>query len=258
MNSKMVPTRFASLLLCLLYALHALRDSSIYAHEGSEMHGNRLILTGENVFTVQKELLGDVSNGNARKMKLGGRKMMAGEVPRKEIEKEVNGEASKISGASATHYARKCYELEGNHELNVKCVVLSYKSSIPKKFNEGMDTIASMRTGRLQGHLNVQNNNPMFEPNTLKPASLGITEKEPVQFASTKPHQFQDSKAVSTSGTLNSSSRPNNKQVSQDQKDESQGFLEADVEVMNMTSKDYGGMDNPRRKPPINNDKPND
>ncbi|XP_028085146.1 uncharacterized protein LOC114286221 isoform X1 [Camellia sinensis] len=219
MNSKMVPTRFASLLLCLLYALHALRDSSIYAHEGSEMHGNRLILTGENVFTVQKELLGDVSNGNARKMKLGGRKMMAGEVPRKEIEKEVNGEASKISGT---------------------------------------DTIASMRTGRLQDHLNVQNNNPMFEPNTLKPASLGITEKEPVQFASTKPHQFQDSKAVSTSGTLNSSSRPNNKQVSQDQKDESQGFLEADVEVVNMTSKDYGGMDNPRRKPPINNDKPND
>ncbi|GMP28576.1 hypothetical protein CsSME_00004058 [Camellia sinensis var. sinensis] len=219
MNSKMVPTRFASLLLCLLYALHALRDSSIYAHEGSEMHGNRLILTGENVFTVQKELLGDVSNGNSRKMKLGGRKMMAGEVPRKEIEKEVNGEASKISGT---------------------------------------DTIASMRTGRLQDHLNVQNNNPMFEPNTLKPASLGITEKEPVQFASTKPHQFQDSKAVSTSGTLNSSSRPNNKQVSQDQKDESQGFLEADVEVVNMTSKDYGGMDNPRRKPPINNDKPND
>ncbi|KAI8029808.1 hypothetical protein LOK49_LG01G03614 [Camellia lanceoleosa] len=219
MNSKMVPTRFASLLLCLLYALHALRDSSVYAHEGSEMHGNRLILTGENVFTVQKELLGDVSNGDARKMKLGGRKMMAGEVPRKEIEKEGNGEASKISG---------------------------------------MDTIASKRTGRSQDRLNVQNSNPMFEPNTLKPASLGITEKEPVQFASTKPHQFQDSKAVSTSGTLNSSSRPNNKQVSQDQKDESQGFLEADVEVVNMTSKDYGGMDNPRRKPPINNDKPND
>ncbi|XP_028085147.1 uncharacterized protein LOC114286221 isoform X2 [Camellia sinensis] len=192
---------------------------TIHFLKGSEMHGNRLILTGENVFTVQKELLGDVSNGNARKMKLGGRKMMAGEVPRKEIEKEVNGEASKISGT---------------------------------------DTIASMRTGRLQDHLNVQNNNPMFEPNTLKPASLGITEKEPVQFASTKPHQFQDSKAVSTSGTLNSSSRPNNKQVSQDQKDESQGFLEADVEVVNMTSKDYGGMDNPRRKPPINNDKPND
>ncbi|THG07187.1 hypothetical protein TEA_003709 [Camellia sinensis var. sinensis] len=249
MNSKMVPTRFASLLLCLLYALHALRDSSIYAHEGSEMHGNRLILTGENVFTVQKELLGDVSNGNARKMKLGGRKMMAGEVPRKEIEKEVNGEASKISGASATHYARKCYELEGNHELNVKCVVLSYKSSLPKKFNEGSFVAFSA---------DYHNNNPMFEPNTLKPASLGITEKEPVQFASTKPHQFQDSKAVSTSGTLNSSSRPNNKQVSQDQKDESQGFLEADVEVVNMTSKDYGGMDNPRRKPPINNDKPND
>lgn len=86
------------------------------------MHGNRLMEVD------------DVSATSARKMMLGGRKMLADEAPRREVEKEedkLNGGTSKISGASATHSARKCH---GKKDLNVKYRVLLGKSAkIPKK-----------------------------------------------------------------------------------------------------------------------------
>lgn len=51
------------------------------------------------------------------------------------IEEGLKGESSKISGASATHFARKCYDsTEGKEDLNVKCILTSDKSRISKKF----------------------------------------------------------------------------------------------------------------------------
>lgn len=75
------------------------------------MQGNRLMVVD------------DVLATPARKMKLQGRKMLAEEVPRREIEKEEepNVGTSKISGASATHSARKCHGKKG---LNAKYRVL--------------------------------------------------------------------------------------------------------------------------------------
>ncbi|KAH7846119.1 hypothetical protein Vadar_010195 [Vaccinium darrowii] len=116
----MVLIRFASLVLGLLYLLHALRDSSVYA-QGSGMHGNKLMEVD------------DVSAASARKMMLKGRKMLADEAPRREVEKEedqLNGGTSKISGK---------------------------------------DPNASKRTAKSQDHFNNKiNNSPMLKPNTKK------------------------------------------------------------------------------------------
>ncbi|GFS30540.1 hypothetical protein Acr_00g0012520 [Actinidia rufa] len=233
----MIPTRLTNLVLCLLYLLHAIRASSAYAHQTSEMLGNGLISTGKNVASFQKETVDDVPVATARKMKLGGRKLIVA-VSRREIEKEGElniGETSVISGA--THdFARKCYELEGKQDLNEK-LVLSDKRK---------DRNASKRVGRSQD----QNNSPMLEPKTLKP----------VHFPSSNPHgHFQASKAVSTKATLNNSSKSNT-QVSQEpaQKDESQRLVEAAEEIANLMRKDYKDDGKPRHTPPINNHKPTD
>ncbi|GFZ19023.1 hypothetical protein Acr_27g0007620 [Actinidia rufa] len=228
----MVPTRLASLVLCLLYLLHALRDSSAYAHQTSEMHGNGQILTGENVASFQKETVEDVRVATTRKVKLGGRKMEA--VSRRESEKE--GETSVISGA--THdFARQCNELEGKQDyLNEKLVLRDKRK----------DRNASKRVGRSQD----QHNSPMLETKTLKP----------VHFPSTNPHgHFQASNAVPTKATLNNSSKSNT-QVSQEpaQKDESQRLVDAAEEIANLMRKDYKDDGKPRHKPPINNHKPTD
>ncbi|XP_058187788.1 uncharacterized protein LOC131304547 [Rhododendron vialii] len=116
----MVLMRFASLVLGLIYLLHVLRGSSACGHEGSGMQGNRLMVVD------------DVPATPARKMKLEGRKMLAEEVPRREIEKEeeTNGGTSKISGK---------------------------------------DPNASKRAARSQDHFNNKvNNSPTLKANTMR------------------------------------------------------------------------------------------
>lgn len=96
------------------------------------MQGNRLMVVD------------DVPATPARKMKLQGRKMLAEEVSRREIEKEeeLNGGTSKISGASATHSARKCH---GKKDLNAKYRVLRGQTA-------GLVDFSTDYPGRPMGH----------------------------------------------------------------------------------------------------------
>lgn len=94
------------------------------------MQGNRLMAVD------------DIPATPARRMKLEGRKMLSAEVPRREIEKEeeLNGGTSKISGASATHSARKCH---GKKNLNAKYRVLRGQTAkIPKKLKGAAGFVA--------------------------------------------------------------------------------------------------------------------
>lgn len=77
----------------------------------------------------------------------------------------------------------------------------------------------------------------------------------------TNPKHFhQESKKLPTKASLENLSLPDKQLSHQTQaiapKGETQRLLEATKEIVNLMTKDYRGMDRPRRKPPINNHVP--
>ncbi|KAK9272947.1 hypothetical protein L1049_003326 [Liquidambar formosana] len=184
---------------------------------------NRFVAIGGKVVSVQKELLAGTPATATRKIGLGGRKMMVDKVLKKDIEKEenLNEGTSPISGAA--HFVGKCY----------------FK-----------------RKGDLKKNINM-----LETKKVLKSASLGISKSEPVHPLNTSSHHSQDSKANSTKASSDDSSSRSDKPASQKtletaHKDEAQRLLEAAKEIVNLMHKDYSGMNQPRRNPPINNHEP--
>ncbi|KAJ4833085.1 hypothetical protein Tsubulata_001061, partial [Turnera subulata] len=184
-------------------------------------NGEQLV-TAEDAVSTQKEFLEGFTSPRTRKMRLGGRKMVAHGVLRKETGQKQGlhgGSPKDISGANCDV---KCddFEVKGEFNMDMK--------------NLGRET---------------------------KPASLGTPRSEPlVHPSNAKPKLTQDSKTtLPETASLEHPSKPDEKPNQQNPKDtpaqheDMQRLLEATKEIVNLMHKDYSGKAKPRRKPPINN-----
>ncbi|KAF6140024.1 hypothetical protein GIB67_001765 [Kingdonia uniflora] len=179
------------------------------------------VATGGDVVSFDQELSKGIPTAVTRNGKLRGRKMLVNDVLSKGLMKGkgLNQETSKISGAN--------HSKKGDLNIDSK---LSDSSLLPVKVN--MIGKGKNASDELLGESQTSSNHQDDISNVLR-------------------------KAVDLSeyNKLNSQESEN---ISLDifEKTESKRLLEATNEIVNLMGKDYKGMKEPSRKPPINNNEP--
>ncbi|KAG8659676.1 hypothetical protein MANES_02G060950v8 [Manihot esculenta] len=124
-----------------------------------------------------------------------------------------------------------------------------------KKDTSGEQNHASVVKSLQGSQAQYLNLNELQNVNNLKPK----TQKSD-NWNTNPKHFHQESKKLLTKASLENLSLPDKQLSHQTQaiapKGETQRLLEATKEIVNLMTKDYRGMDRPRRKPPINNHVP--
>ncbi|CAK7335243.1 unnamed protein product [Dovyalis caffra] len=256
--------RFLVIVLGLLYVMNAIWGSYAHDHQDWEMNKYELAGTREIGVPARNELLNVFSAASTRKMGLGGRKMAARKVLRREIEKEqvLHGGASE-DNSGANYSNVKCdFQVKGS-DFNVRCKHGDKRKS--PKMIKGPGFVAFGKENKALhksiGGSQDQLNNQLKDMNNLERKTLSVRLGTPrTETVHLPKSNSKDSKALPTKTSLESPSRADIDQEHQgsatDPKDGTQRLIDATREIVNLMHKDYSTHDRPRRNPPIHNKVP--